>query len=437
MKKVTVRSFAALVLAGLIVLGMAVYIVRLVRDGGRWASFYANESVYTDGAIDRGTVTDRDGLLLAFSGPEGFGYADSSDVRTACLHAVGDMNGSIGTGALTVFRSTLVGYSFVTGTTGRGGTVQLTIDADLNVTAYRALAGRNGAVIVYNYETGEILCMVSSPSYDPNYGFDDSDSRYDGVYINRAISASFVPGSVFKLVTLAAAIENIPDLFSQTFTCTGSVEIGGNTVTCSGTHGQLGVEEALAHSCNCAFADIAVQVGGDTIAAYARKYGLTETHDLNGIETAAGNVESAGNDLNSTAWEGIGQFNDLIVPYSLLRMMGAIASGGTVTEPTLLAGQANGRTRLMKASTAEKLSEMMRYNVVNNYGTGNWPGLELHAKTGTAEFGDGTSHAWFAGFITNDDAPLAFVVIAERTEGSGYSIAGPIANTVLQEAVFG
>lgn len=437
MKKVTTRSFAALLLAGLIVIGMAVYIFRLVRDGGQWASFYANESVYTDGAIDRGTVTDRNDLLLAFSGPDGFGYADSSDVRTACLHAVGDMNGSIGTGALTVFRSTLVGYSLITGTTGRGGTVQLTIGADLNVTAYRALAGRNGAVIVYNYETGEILCMVSSPSYDPNYGFDSDDSSYDGVFINRAISASFVPGSVFKLVTLAAAIENIPDLFSQTFTCTGSVEIGGHTVTCSGVHGQIDVKDALAHSCNCAFAEIAVQVGGDTIADYAAQYGLTETHDLNGIETAAGNVESGGNDLISVAWEGIGQFNDLIVPYSLMRMMGAIANGGTVVEPALLAGTSSGRTRLMKSSTADTLREMMSYNVAYNYGSGNWPGLELHAKTGTAEFGDGTSHAWFTGFITNDDAPLAFTVIVERTNGSGYSIAGPIANTVLQKAVFG
>ncbi len=437
MKKVTTRSFAALILAGLVALGMLVYVVRLARDGGKWASFYANDSVYTNGAIDRGTVTDRDGDLLAFSGESAFGFADSSDVRTACLHAVGDMDGRIGTGALTAFRSTLVGYNIVTGTTGKGGTVQLSIDDSLNATAYRALNGRNGAVLVYNYETGEILCMTSSPSYDPNYGFDEDDSRYEGVYINRAISASYVPGSVFKLVTLAAAIENIPDLFEQRFTCTGSVEVGGHTITCTGTHGTLTVEEALAHSCNCAFAEIALQLGGDTIAKYAEKYGLTETHDLNGIETAAGSVESAGSDLTSVAWEGIGQYNDLVVPYSLLRMMGAIANGGTVVEPSILAGRSNGSTRLMNASTAERLSEMMSYNVEYNYGAGNWPGLEMHAKTGTAEFGDGTSHAWFAGFITNADAPLAFVVIAERTNGSGYSIAGPIANTVLQKAVFG
>lgn len=436
MKKVTNRAFAALLLVGLIVLGIGVYLFRLVRDGGEWASFYANDSVYSDGALCRGTVLDRDGTLLAFTGTEAFGYADSSDVRTACLHVVGDMNGNIGTGALTAFRSRLIGYSLITGTTGDGGTVKLNIDADLNVTAYNALDGRSGAVLVYNYETGEILCMASSLSFDPNVGFDESDSDYDGVYINRGISASFVPGSVFKLVTLAAAIENIPDLFQQTFPCEGSYDVDGVTINCTGTHGDQTVEEALAHSCNCAFAQISLQLGGDVIAEYAEQYGFTETHDLNGIETAAGSVDSAGHDRPNVAWEGIGQYNDLITPYALLRFVGAIANGGTVVEPSLLYGTSNGSTRLMNAATANRISSMMSYNVEYNYGSGTYPGLNMHAKTGTAEFGDGTSHAWFTGFITNPDAPLAFVVLVEHG-GGGYSVASPIANAVLQKAVYG
>lgn len=436
MKKVTNRAFAALLLAGLIVIGMGVYLFRLVRDGATWASFYANDSVYADGAISRGTVVDRDDTLLAFTGTEAFGYADSAAVRTACLHVVGDMNGKIGTGALTAFRSKLVGYSLIRGTTGDGGTVKLSIDADLNVTAYNALAGRNGAVLVYNYKTGEILCMTSSLSYDPNVGFDESDSGYEGVYLNRGISASFVPGSVFKLVTLAAAIENIPDLFSQSFACDGSCEVDGVTINCTAAHGTQTVEEALAHSCNCAFAQIALQLGGDTIAEYAEKYGLTDSHSLNGIETAAGSVESADGDRANVAWEGIGQYKDLVTPYSMLRLVGAIANGGKCVEPSLLYGVPNGSTRLMSASTADQLASMMSYNVEYNYGAGNYPGLSMHAKTGTAEFGDGTSHAWFAGFLTNSDAPLAFVVIVEHG-GSGYGVASPIANTVLQQAVFG
>ena len=436
MKKVTTRSFAAMLLAGLILLGMGIYLFRLVRDGGDWAVFYANDSVYANGALNRGAVTDRNGVRLAFAGETAFGYAEDAAVRRACLHVVGEQSGSIGTGALSAFRAKLVGYNLLRGTTGDGGTVKLSIDADLNVTACEALAGRKGTVLVYNYETGEILCMTSSPSYDPNVGFDPDDPAYEGAYINRAISASFVPGSVFKLVTLAAAIENIPDLHSRTFTCNGAMDVDGTAVTCTGTHGTLTVEEALAHSCNCAFAQIALELGGDVIAEYAERYGLTTPHELNGIPTAAGSVEDAGSDRGNVAWEGIGQYNDLVVPYSLLRLMGAIANDGVAREPTILAGAITGTERLMRSDTAQQLRSMMSYNVEQNYGAWNYPGLEMHAKTGTAEFGDGTSHAWFAGFLTNRDAPLAFVVLVEHG-GSGYGVASPIANTVLQQAVFG
>lgn len=436
MKKVTTRAYAALLIAALILLGMGVYLFRLIRDGGDWATFYANDSVYADGELNRGEVLDRNDVPLAYAGEESFCYADSADVRKACLHAVGDLGGNIGTGALSVFRSKLVGYSLFTGTTGSGGTVKLSIDSELCATAYNALNGRKGTVLVYNYKTGEFLCLVSSPSYDPLTGFDENDSAYDGAYINRAISSSFVPGSVFKLVTLAAAIENIPDLFTQSFYCGGSTTVDGQTINCTGTHGTINVEQALANSCNVAFAEIAMQLDGDTIAAYAEKYGLTDQHDLNGIPVAAGSVESAGSYRPDVAWEGIGQYKDMVVPYSLLRLMGAIANNGTVVEPSILAGKSCGSTALMNPDTAATLSDMMSYNVESHYGSGSYPGLSMHAKTGTAEFGDGTSHAWFAGFITNSDAPLAFVVLVEKG-GGGYAVASPIANTVLQKAVFG
>ena len=435
MKKVTNRAFAALLIAALIVGGMGVYLFRLIRDGGDWASFYANDSVYTNGQLNEGTVTDRYGTLLAFAGDSVYGYAESETVRKACLHVVGDLAGNIGTGALTAFRSELIDYSLLTGTTGEGGSIKLTIDSDLCATAYKALNGQSGTVLVYNYETGDILCMVSSPSFDPNYGYSGSDS--DGAYINRAISASFVPGSVFKLVTLAAALENIPDIWEQTFYCDGDLEIAPDTVNCAGVHGTVGIEDALAGSCNCAFAEIALQLGGDTIARYAEKYGLTSSHDLNGIDTAAGSIESGGEQNANVAWEGIGQYNDLVNPYALLRLMGAIANHGKVVEPTLLLGENNGSTQIMDRDTADTLAELMGYTAETEYGGQSYfSGLDMHAKTGTAELGDGDSHAWFAGFISNASDPLAFVVMVERG-GSGYGAARPIANTVLQEAVYG
>lgn len=436
MKKVTTRAYAALVIAACVVLGLAFYLSKLVRDGGEWASFYANDSVYDDGTLNEGQIVDRGGTVLVSAGDGTYRYADDSDVRTACLHVVGDISGNIGTGALSAFRPRLIDYSFLTGTTGTGGTVKLTIDSALNVTAYKALAGRKGAVLVYNYKTGEILCMVSSPSYDPNVGFDESDSSYEGAYINRTISATFVPGSIFKIVTVAAAAETRSDLWSDTFACSGSVDIGGDTITCSGRHGTQTIEEAFANSCNCAFAEIADEVGGDVIASYAQKYGLTESHSLNGIETAAGSIVSGGTSDANTAWEGIGQYQDMVCPYSMLRLVGAIANGGTLVEPTLLCGESDGTAQLMEASTAETLADMMSYNTEYKYGASKFPGLDLCAKTGTAQLDDGTDHAWFAGFITNEDYPLAFVVLVENG-GGGLSQAAPIANAVLQQAVFG
>lgn len=437
MKKVTNRAIALLLLVGLTLTGAGVLIYRLIVDGGDWATFYANQSIYSDGVLNRGSVSDRNDVVLASAGDEGFHYADSSDVRKACLHTVGDLGGNIGTSILSMYRADFVNYSFFTGTTSQAASMKLTLDADVCAAAYNAIAGKKGTVLVYNYKTGEILCMVSTPTWDPEEGitFDPNDAAYEGAFINRALSSTFTPGSVFKLVTMAAAIENIPDLWQHTFTCDGDTVIGGQRIKCSGVHGTINVEQALAHSCNVAFGEIASLLGGDVISSYAEKYGLTSPHTLNDkIPTASGSVPSAGQDLGSAAWEGIGQYEDLINPYAFLRLMGAIANGGLCVEPTLLYGKGAGSVQLMDPATAQVLSEMMAYNVQNEYGgSGNFPGLELHAKTGTAETYGG-NHAWFAGFITNANAPYAFVVLAERA-GTGFYVASPIANATLQKAV--
>ena len=167
--------------------------------------------------------------MLATANGGSRSYADDAAVRTACYQAVGDYTGNIGTGALKAFSKQLSGYNPITGTYATDGhTVALTLDSSLCVTAYEALAGRKGAVLVSNYKTGEILCMASGPSIDPS---SDGDVP-DGAYINRCINGSFTPGSIFKLITSAAAIENIKDIDSRRFTCAGSVDVAGVTVKC-------------------------------------------------------------------------------------------------------------------------------------------------------------------------------------------------------------
>lgn len=432
MKRIQRRSSAALLLAFLLLLGTLILVVQLALKGGDWAAYSANMGIYSSkGILACGTLTDRNGVLLATSSDGEFYYAEDATLRLASLHAVGDYRGRVG-GALRNYAQKLTGYNFIRGTTRpEGNLVPLTLDAELQVTAWKALRGQTGSVLMMNYETGEILCMVSSPSYDP---YEELDESIDGLYLNRALSGVYTPGSVFKTVTLCAAIENIPDLFERHFTCKGSKEVNGGTIVCGGRHGEQTIEAALANSCNCTFGTLAMELGGDTLARYAEKLGFTTSHSLDGMTTAAGHFDAVESQDSYLAWSGIGQHTDMINPYAMLRYLSAIATGGTLREPTLLLGNDNGSTRLLRQETAEKIDEMMHYTFSTHYASsGQFPHLDLCAKTGTAELSEGKSHSWFVGYC-HSGAPLSFVVCIEHG-GEGFSNAGKVANTVLQKAV--
>ena len=134
-------------------------------------------------------------------------------------------------------------------------------------------------------------------------------------------------------------------------------------------------------------------------------------------------------------WAGIGQSTDLVCPYSLLRFVSAVANDGMLCEPKLIQGEPVQEVQLLASDTADQLRRIMHYTVVNHYGgEGSFPGLSLCAKTGTAERGDGTSNAWFTGFLLDDKHPYAFVVLIEQG-GGGLQAAGSAANLILQYAV--
>ena len=426
MKKVKRRATAALLIAALLVVGLAVYLVRLADDGGAWASYFS-------GGTPGGTILDRNGVVLYSSDEDGYSFAEDWSTRVSCYHLLGDPNGNVRTGALRQFRDRLAGYSFVEGATS-GKTISLSVDSTLNVAACSALAGRSGAVMLMDYTTGEVLCMVSSPGDDPE---NPSSEPADGTYLNKCLSSSFTPGSVFKLVTLAAAIDNIPDLFERSLWCEGEMIVDGALLTCTGNHGSQTIEQALANSCNCAFGTLALELGPELMAEYAEKLGMTASLQLDGMDVLPGSFTKGGAGSVGLAWSGVGQYEDLVCPYAMLRYVSAIANGGSVYEPTLLGhGSLDRETELLSAETAQRIAEMMNYNVQNAYGSWVFPGLDVSAKTGTAEVGDGTSHAWMTGFLNDPAHPYAFVVILEHA-GGGLANAGPVANTVLQAAVSG
>lgn len=429
MKKITNRAVSVLLIAALIIVGLVCYTLRYVDHGRDWALAFARAN---SGAS--GSLSDRNGLLLASFDPTGTRYADRADDRVACYAVTGDFWGRSGTGALSCFWSEMHSYSLLTGTThAEDVDLKLTVDASLCRTAYEALAGRKGAVMLMDYRSGEVLCMVSSPSVDPL----DSAEPPDGAYLNRCLSSCFTPGSIFKLVTAAAAIETVPDMDSRSFWCEGDTEIAGVKINCSGEHDTQSFEEAMANSCNVAFAQIAIKVGQENMIAYARAYGFLDRHDLDGIPSAAGSYPQDFIGDPELAWSGIGQSTDLVNPYAMLRFVAAVANGGKLAEPHLIAGRSGPVTRLVREDTAERLGAMMHYNVVSHYGgADSFPGLRLCAKTGTAELGDGSSHAWFVGYLLDEQHPYAFVVLVENGGGGLYA-AAPVANTLLQAAVRG
>lgn len=428
MKKINRRAFSVLIIALAVIFGLGVYILRYVDHGQDWALYFSRAN-----SGSTGELTDRNGqLLAAFSATENL-FSEDAEARIANYHVTGDYWGRTGTGVLSSFWNDMQGFDLLTGTTkAESSSWQLNIDSELSKVAYRTLDGRNGAVLLMDYTTGELLCMVSSPAVDPA----DADAEPpEGAYINRCLSAAFVPGSVFKLVTAAAAIENIPDIYQRSFYCEGTYTIAGVDINCSGTHYTQTFEQALANSCNCAFAQIAVMIGQDTLLEYVKDFGFLSAHSLDGIPTAAGTFPTEFVGDPELAWAGIGQSTDTVCPYTLLRYVSAIANNGVLCEPKLIMdGKDAVKSRLIEVGTAQRLQEMMSYNVAAGYGSDRFPGLNICAKSGTAELGDGTSHAWFTGFLQDEAHPYAFVVMIERG-GGGLTNAGAVANTLLQAAV--
>ena len=441
MRKQERRAKICLLLAFILFAGVVLFGSRLVKDGGKWASFYGNSQIYTDGRINRGTVSDRNGEVLLECTRDGFKYSDYYETRRATVHAVGDPDGNIASGAINIFKSQLIGYDLMNGiydTSRMGKKIRLTIDAEANVAAYEALGRRTGLVGVYNWKTGEILCMVSTPTFDPADRLPDADDG-EGYYFNNFLDGQITPGSTFKLVTSAAVIDNKDDRDSYKFDCDGENEYNGTEFTDVRSHGEVNFRSALAQSCNGAFGELARELGAKTLQEYTEKAGLTEPVDVNGIKTAAGSFDFPADDNIKLSWAGIGQADDLVNPCAMMVFMGAIANEGEAIQPTLIksatflreitGGKSLGR--YLEKETAAELRSMMKNNVVENYGEENYDGLDIYAKSGTAETGGYNPDAWFVGFTDDENAPYAFVVWV-KDGGYGSEVAGPIARSVIR-----
>lgn len=455
MRKTRFRSFPVLMITLAFFAGLIYFIINLAIHSAEWASMPYNGHLADSDVMEMtGTITDRNGVTLAKTEDGKRIYNEDEDIRRACLHVVGDDSVNISTAIQTMYRSELSGYSFILGLGApdfiqKSADIRLTIDSNVQKVAYQAMGDYKGAVIVYNYKTGEIICMVSTPTYDPENIPEDinTNDEYDGAYINRTISASYPPGSTFKLITASAALEKSEDSENREYDCIGYTEIGGKTINCYSVSGHVDMKGALMDSCNAYFAELTVELGKDAMQKQAEKMGFNSSWSFDGIETVKSTYDISKADDNSFAWSGVGQYTVLESPINMAIRSSAIANGGKSVTPRLIMNidspfggglkQSDNSPpkTMMSRETADKLAEMMDYTVENSYGKGYFSNyLDVCAKTGTAEVSDdGLSHAWVTGFTKDEDCPLAFAVIVERGE-SGYQVAIPVAGAVLDAA---
>jgi peptidoglycan glycosyltransferase len=364
----------------------------------------------------------------------------------------------------------------VSGDDHKGGAVKLTIDPAAQQAAWNGLEGYKGAVVAIDVETGAILAAANRPSYDPNtmasHSFEEQTAAQqvlnndpDRPTLNRALAQRLPPGSVFKLVTAAAALESgdfepdteIPgpkayDLPQSNLT------VGNYFNGPCGSNNTTTLTDALRISCNTAFAYLGNHLGADALREQAEKFGFGAQPLLHDDMNAATSVFPKNPDAPQTAYSAIGQFEVATTPLQIAMISAAIANDGVVMEPYLVREvrgpdwvspieqtEPKERNRAVSKQTAEKLAEMM-INVVEN-GTGKngrIDGIQVAGKTGTAQTGrpDDPPYAWFTSFAPADEPRVAVAVVIEeapdtaRGDIGGGRLAAPIARDVI-EAVLG
>jgi len=350
-----------------------------------------------------------------------------------------------------------------------GKQIQLTIDYDLQEIAEQSLGTRPGAAVALDPRTGEVLAMVSHPALDPNdfavrISADDWKSLNDDPLhplFNRAIQAQLAPGSVFKIVTATAMLEdkNPPESFT-TF-CPGYATFYGRQFKCwvfgKSSHGVVGLHKAVLESCDIFFYNVGMRLGIDRLSYYGsklglgRKTGIDLPEELPGLMPSAEWVERVFHRkwyAGETISVSTGQGAVITTPLQLAHTIGGIAMGGVFKQPHLLKDAPNvGEERFaLSESTVEKITDAM-YGVVNEGGTGaslKLAGIEFSGKSGTAQvigyatrekFGKQKKfedNAWFVGYAPRRNPEIVVAVLVQESGKHGGEAAGPVVKDVIK-----
>lgn len=335
----------------------------------------------------------------------------------------------------------------------KGKDIVLTIDARLQRVVWNLMRDKKGAAVFMNPHNGEVLSLVSSPSFDPNESLGRLLRDKDSPLLNRAVKGLYSPGSIFKVVVSLAGLETGKITSETTFVCKGKLNIGNAEFECwnKDGHGAVDLRDALMQSCNVYFYNLGLILGVDVISEYARHFGFGKPAGIELYGEGKGFVPSKPwkKSVKKEVWFpgdtanlAIGQGYLLVTPLQIACMISAVANGGIVIQPHLLKAVGD-VDNVHKGNPAklnvndENLEAVKRgmYAVVNDDGTGKRAfseNISISAKTGTVQVVPGLiSHGWFAGFAPSKNPEISFVVFVENC-GSGGDIPAEIAKTAVE-----
>lgn len=434
--------------------------------GNRWVLSARNTRYRSaKSSVIAGDILDRNGVVLATTAEDGSrAYQSNVLSRSSMVHIIGDREGNVANGVESFQANYLLGFetsltervnALVNGETRRGDNVVITADSALQTEIVQMFRhgektkGKCGAAVVMNYQTGEVLALVSLPVYDPMNITDTIRQSRQHPYWNRAVQSTLPPGSTFKIITAAAALNHLPNAQQLSFLCTGATQVMGQNITDYGNdqHGDISLEKAFRVSCNNTFAQAALIMGDPALRKTAEDFGFNDNFLFRDLVVENSRYPTQNRNDFEIAWSGAGQSQVSATPLHLCMVSAAIANDGVMMEPRLLSRveSPQGVVRLRYSQkayrtactpqTAQTMTAFMKDVVQRGTGTrAQVDGLSIAGKTGSAEGnvdGQYVTHAWFTGFIDDDRYPYAVCVLVEEG-GSGGSVAAPVAQQIFE-----
>ncbi len=413
-------------------------------------------------SVLRGTIYDRHGTVLAKSEAVDGGQKRIYPYGSLYAHVIGYNTRSYGKTNLelayndyllkTETIAEIIQYGMDGSQLKKGCDLVTTLDHELTETAKASMKGRSGAVVAVAPKTGEVLCLFSNPSFDPNEAaltanWSDLTMDENSPFLARATRGLYPPGSTFKIAVAAEAIES--GLGGYTVEDEGSVRIDGRDFRNSGgkAYGELTLARGFKLSSNVLFSQLGVELGSSRLKNAAERFLITEKIDFDIDTSSAGWAYGSSMGKTELASVGIGQGKLMTTPLNMALVAAAIANDGVMMKPYLVksAVSSNGisaynavpeaLTTVVPRDTARKVADFMLDCVESGTGVNaRIRGVEVCGKTGTAQNErEGKDHAWFVAFAPKDDPEIAVAVLQEYSGGSGGSSCAPVARDIIAQ----